>query len=89
MENILNRRTFLKWVGVGAATVVVNPVELLEGLDKSTSVTSEPVDIGYESVMGTPNGTMYLVKDGNRVLRSTDIGATWFDENGTKVYKKT
>jgi len=30
----MNRRTFLKWLGVGAVTFAANPKELLEGLDK-------------------------------------------------------
>ena len=45
----MNRRTFLKYLGIGAVTAAVNPVKLVEGLESDvvpvSSVISEPVDL--------------------------------------------
>ena len=45
----MNRRTFLKWLGIGAVTVAVDPKSLIEPV--KSQVDKLP---GYESVRGTP-----------------------------------
>lgn len=84
----MNRRTFLKWAGVGAVTFAANPIKLIDKLDitkEPASVTSEPVDlheyvdVGYNSWASVTeaNGTIYAIGQDNKVLTSTDQGITW------------
>jgi len=84
----MNRRTFLKWLGIGAATVAVNPMSLIEEPDIIDAQIVGRTDKlpGYESVH-SDNGSMYTVNDDGKVMKSTDLGVTWWDETGAKVYR--
>ena len=82
----MNRRTFLKWLGIGAATVAVNPQSLLE-IDKPRG---KRVVVG-EGDEWRHTRVFHKGKDISDTCFGVDTGEGWADvyledENSKKYY---
>ena len=65
----MNRRTFLKWLGVGAVTAAVKPQSLLEGLEKP-DVIDTPIVSNIYSDKSYDGGVTWWDESGTKVYKA-------------------